>query len=80
LNEENRFPNPIQIEVLTVIETINKYTNINFTDKQKEDYAKLYDLCVSSGLWNLILENLNKEDYDLTLKFIDTTIKSYYGY
>jgi hypothetical protein len=33
LNEENRFPNPIQIEVLTVIETINKYTNINFTDK-----------------------------------------------
>ena len=80
LNEENRFPNPIQIEVLTVIETINKYTNINFTDKQKEDYAKLYDLCVSSGLWNLILENLNKEEYDLTLKFIDTTIKSYYGY
>lgn len=80
LNEENRFPNPIQIEVLTVIETINKYTNINFTDKQKEDYAKLYDLCVSSGLWNVISENLNKEDYDLTLKFIDTTIKAYYGY
>lgn len=79
-NGENRFPNPIQIEVFTVLECIYKYTNINFTDKQKEDPAKLYDLIISSGLWDLIFSNLNKEDYSLLLKFINETIESYYKY
>lgn len=79
-NGENRFPNPIQVEVFTVLECINKYTNINFTDKQKEDPAKLYDLIISSGLWDLILDNINKIDYGLLLKFINETIESYYKY
>ena len=26
------------------------YTNINFTEKQKEDPTKLYDMLISSGL------------------------------
>ena len=79
-NGENRFPNPIQVEVFTVLECINKYTNINFTDKQKEDPAKLYDLIISSGLWDLISSNLNVEDYTLLLNFIDETIEAYYKY
>jgi hypothetical protein len=32
-NGENRFPNPLQVEVMTLIGVIEKYTNINFTDK-----------------------------------------------
>jgi hypothetical protein len=32
-NGENRFANPLQIEVMTLIGVIEKYTNINFTDK-----------------------------------------------
>ena len=79
-NGENRFPNPIQVEVFTVLECIDKYTNINFTDKQKEDPAKLYDLIVSSGLWDLISSNLNVADYTLLLNFIDETIEAYYKY
>jgi hypothetical protein len=79
-NGENRFPNPIQVEVFTVLETINKYTNITFTDKQKEDPAKLYDLIISSGLWDLIFDNLNTSDYTLLLNFINGTIESYYKY
>lgn len=79
-NEENRFPNPIQVEVFTVLETINKYTNIAFTDKQKEDPAKLYDLIIGSGLWDLIFDNLNINDYTLLLKLINETIESYYKY
>lgn len=79
-NGENRFPNPIQVEVFTVLECIDKYTNINFTDKQKEDPAKLYDLIISSGLWDLISSNLNVADYTLLLNFIDETIEAYYKY
>lgn len=79
-NGENRFPNPLQIEVFTLLQVIEKYTNITFTDKQKEDPAKLYDLITSSGLWNVIMDNLNMDDYHLLLKHIDKSIKSYYEY
>lgn len=79
-NGENRFPNPLQVEVFTLLQAIEKYTNITFTDKQKEDPAKLYDLITSSGLWNIIMDNLNMDDYHLLLKHIDKSIKSYYEY
>ena len=79
-NGENRFPNPLQIEVFTLLQVIEKYTNITFTDKQREDPAKLYDLITSSGLWNVIVDNLNMDDYHLLLKHIDKSIKSYYEY
>ena len=79
-NGENRFANPLQIEVMTLIGVIEKYTNINFTDKQKEDPAKLYDLVVSSGLWKMILDNINIEDYTAFLNYCDEAIKSYYSY
>lgn len=79
-NGENRFPNPLQVEVFTLLQAIEKYTNITFTDKQKEDPAKLYDLITSSGLWNVIMNNLNMDDYHLLLKHIDKSIKSYYEY
>ena len=79
-NGENRFANPLQIEVMTLINVIEKYTNINFTDKQKEDPAKLYDLIVSSGLWKIILDNMNIEDYTALLNYCDEAIESYYNY
>jgi hypothetical protein len=79
-NGENRFANPLQIEVMTLIGVIEKYTNINFTDKQKEDPAKLYDLIVSSGLWKIILNNINIEDYTALLNYCDEAIESYYNY
>jgi hypothetical protein len=55
-----RFINPLQVEVYTIILAIQAYTNINFTDKQKEDPAKLYDLIIGSGLWDLIFNELNQ--------------------
>lgn len=79
-NGENRFPNPLQVEVFTLLQIIEKYTNITFTEKQKEDPAKLYDLITSSGLWELIESNLDTKDYGLLLKYIRESIESYYSY
>ena len=43
--DDNNFANPARIMINTVLEVIFAYTtNINFTDKQKEDIGKLYDL------------------------------------
>ena len=79
-NGENRFPNPLQIEVFTMLLIIEKYTNITFTEKQKEDPAKLFDLITSSNLWDLIVINLNTNDYNLLLRYIKESIDSYYEY
>ena len=57
--DDNNFANPARIMINTVLEIVFAYTtNINFTDKQKEDRLGLYDLLVSSGLWKAIENKL----------------------
>ena len=34
------------------------YTNLSFTEKQKEDAAKLYDLVVSNGVYSAIIREI----------------------
>ena len=41
--DENNFANPVKVEVYAAIAIIEAYTNITFTDKQKEDITKLYE-------------------------------------
>ena len=40
---ESNYANPVKTKVLFDLEIMYNYTNINFTEKQKEDQAKLYD-------------------------------------
>ena len=60
--DEHSFCNPVQVKVFLALGIIEYYTNINFTDKQKEDPAKLFDLITSSNLWDLIVTNLNTNE------------------
>ena len=39
--DDNNFANPMKLEILTALEIIYAYTNLSFTEKQKEDPAKL---------------------------------------
>lgn len=50
--------NPAKVHVFIVLETVYHYTNIKFTDKQKEDPKKLYDQLVGSGLYEQIYNAL----------------------
>ena len=79
-NGTTRFINPLQVEVYTLLQTIEKYTNITFTDKQKEDPAKLYDLIVSSGLWELVFEQIDKNDYAAMISYVNKSVEAFYNY
>lgn len=79
-NGTTRFINPLQVEVYTLLQMVEKYTNISFTDKQKEDPAKLYDLIVSSGLWNLIFEKIDQTEYNAMINYINKSVKAFYDY
>ena len=39
--QDANYSNPVKIEVYTALETIFEYTNITFTEKQKEDIQEL---------------------------------------
>lgn len=79
-HDENNFPNPIKIEVLGTLEIIMAYTNLSFTEKQKEDIAKLYDLLESNHVIDLLVDAIPEEEYDFVIDGIDKTIDAVYSY
>ena len=79
-HDENNFPNPIKIEVIGTLEIIMAYTNISFTEKQKEDVAKLYDLLDSNGVINTIIAAIPEEEYNFVIDGIDDTVEAVYAY
>lgn len=58
----NRFANPMKINMYLNLEIMFAYTNITFTDKQKEDLVKLYDILDSAGFFNLLYENMEPDE------------------
>ena len=77
---ESNFSNPIKVDIYTTLEILFNYTNINFTDKQKEDVLKLYDLVIGSGLYNEVVKLIPEEEYNRFIEAIDKTITAVYAY
>ena len=74
------FYNPCQYEVLINFEMIKAYTNIVFTEKQKEDFSKTYDLLNSNDLITKILDIIPADEYDFIKCGVINTIKAVYEY
>ena len=51
------------------------YTDIVFTDKQKEDEVKLYDTLESNGLITEVVKNIPEEEYNKLFEYMDELIK-----
>ena len=77
---ELKFYSPALVHLFYALEIIYNYTNISFTDKQKEEPTKLYDTIVSSGLWNAIEEAIPEDELDFICEALDDTINSVYKY
>lgn len=79
-HDENNFSNPVKVSVFTTLEIMYAYTNINFTDKQKEDPTKLYDMLISSGLVAAIVNAIPEAEYHEVLCGISDSIDAVYTY
>ena len=79
-HDENNYSNPVKVDVYTALEIMYAYTNINFTDKQKEDVTKLYDAIVSSGLYAKVLEAIPGNEHCNLLSAIKKSIDAIYAY
>ena len=78
--DDNNFANPVKISVFTTLEVMYSYTNINFTDKQKEDPTKLYDMLISSGLVKDIINTIPEAEYNEILCGVRDSINAIYTY
>lgn len=72
--------NPGEIEVDQVLAIIENYTNLSFTDKQKEEYTKTYDLLVSSGIAKKIICRINDEELNVIELLLTQSLKNVYKY
>ena len=68
---EDGYYNPIKIDEFFHLHLIYMYTNINFTEKQKEDASKLYDNLMSSGLLAQIISKIPTEEYDMLYTYLE---------
>ena len=78
--DDNNFANPVKTYVLSHLEIIYAYTNLSFTDKQKEDPAKLYDILETNGIIDSIILAMPPAEYDNLIEDITSTIDAYYKY
>lgn len=74
------YSNPIKLKSLKELYILFNYTNIAFTDKQKEDLPKLYDICNSSGLINTVLLNIPNIENEALNDGINMTVEAVYNY
>lgn len=79
-HDDNNFANPVKVSVFTTLEIMYAYTNINFTDKQKEDPTKLYDMLVSSGLIAAVVNTIPEAEYHEVLCGVSDSIDAIYTY
>ena len=68
---ENGYYNPIKIDEFFHLHLIYMYTNINFTDKQKEDENKLYDSLKSNGLIDAFITQFDESEYNELYTWIE---------
>ena len=78
--EDANYSNPVKAAVLRDLEIVFTYTNIAFTEKQKEDIPKLYDQLYSSGIITKIINNIPEDEYLEIVIGVKDSIESVYNY
>ena len=78
--EDYNFSNPVKAEVFRNLEILFAYTNISFTEKQKEDLPKLYDSVFSSGLLQAVLEAIPEQERNSVECGVWNSISAIYEY
>ena len=78
--DANNFANPVKIEIFTKLEIVFRYTNLTFTEKQREDPAKLYDLLEENQIFDKIFSVIPSHEYEYLIKNTAECVTAIYTY
>lgn len=79
-SQDATFKNPIKVEIFGSLEIIYNYTNLTFTEKQKEDPSKLYDLLEENGVIAAVVAMIPEDEYQFLIDGIDSSMDAFYNY
>ena len=69
---ENNVYNEFKLNLFFELNLVYMYTNISFTEKQREDEFKLYDNLKSNGFFELFFQALNEDEYNQLFAQLNT--------
>ena len=79
-DDQHNFANPVKMKVYIALNIIEFYTNISFTEKQRNDPVKLYDCLISTGLMTQIVNAIPAEEYNSLISDAEATITAFYAH
>ena len=77
---ENGYYNPLKMDMYFHLNLIYLYTDINFTEKQREDENKIYDTLKSNGILDAFLKDFDENEYNELLTLLEETKKEIMHY
>ena len=78
--DDNGYYNPMRVKMFMTLEIVYAYTNLTFTEKMKEDIFKLYDILVSTNIFEDIIKTIGNKEFKEIKDGIEDTIKNIYEY
>lgn len=69
---EDGIYNPVKVDMYFHLYMFYMYTNVNFTEKQKEDEFKIYNTLVSTGVMDEFLKIIPDKEYDELITYLET--------
>lgn len=78
--KEGAIYNPLKKDMFFHLHLIYMYTNLVFTDKQREDESKIYDTLVSNGLLDKVLEAIPDTEFDTLYSYLNEQEKTILTY
>ena len=72
---EDNIYNSLKLYMFFHVYLVFLYTNISFTDKQKENMSDLYDALKSNGIIDSVLMNIPEEEYNTLYNYLEENAK-----
>ena len=79
-DEKNSFANPFKVSVYFALEVIYHYTDISFTDEEKDDPTNLYNILESSDVIEAVVSAIPKKEYAYLKSTTSKLIANFYTY
>ena len=77
---ENGIYNPVKLDMYFALNLVYLYSNISFTDKQREDEEKLFDTLASNGIIDKIIDAIDDDEYNNIYTMLVETEDKYLSY
>ena len=74
-SKEGNIYNLVKVNSYLRLYIVMLYTNLTFTDKQREDLLKLYDCLESNGIIEKVIDNMADGEYNDLYSFLYSTIE-----